>query len=63
MTCTRRQFLTTAGVAGACVVGRVSTRPARAQSPRLISVSHSVSTFVYGQHLVAREKAQVKHGS
>ena len=52
MTLTRRRFLTAAGAALA--VGGVA--PALAQAPRPITVAHSVSTFVYGQHLVAKEK-------
>jgi NitT/TauT family transport system substrate-binding protein len=50
---TRRQFLTTVGLAaGAAGVPRL----ARAQARKPITVTHSVSTFVYGQHLVAKEK-------
>jgi NitT/TauT family transport system substrate-binding protein len=49
----RRQFLTTAAVAGA---GAAWAPRVRAQSGQAVSVAHSVSTFVYGQHLVAREK-------
>ena len=49
---TRREFLSAAGalpVAAALPrLGHAAARP--------ITVSHSVSTFVYGQHLVAREK-------
>ena len=52
MRLTRRRFLRTTGVAGVWLAaGR-----AHAQAPRPITVTHSVSTFVYGQHLVAREK-------
>jgi NitT/TauT family transport system substrate-binding protein len=52
MSCTRRRFLqvTSAGVA---LAG--APRFAWAQA-KPITVAHSVSTFVYGQHLVAREK-------
>jgi NitT/TauT family transport system substrate-binding protein len=51
----RRHFLGTGAAAGAAaLVGW--PRVARAQAPKPISVAHSVSTFVYGQHLVAREK-------
>jgi NitT/TauT family transport system substrate-binding protein len=52
MTWSRRRFLATtaAGVALAR-----APRAARAQG-KPITVAHSVSTFVYGQHLVAREK-------
>lgn len=51
---TRRELLVAAGAAGlAAALGR----PAAAQAPRRsITLSHSVSTFVYAQHLVAREK-------
>ena len=52
MRLTRRRFLRTTGVAG---VWHAAGR-AHAQAPRPITVTHSVSTFVYGQHLVAREK-------
>lgn len=48
----RRELLLAAGSAG-LLVGR--PRVARAQS-RSITASHSVSTIVYAQHLVAREK-------
>src|SRR5437667_9008664 len=52
MRLTRRRFFRTTGVAGVWLAaGR-----AHAQAPRPITVSHSVSTFVYGQHLVAKEK-------
>jgi NitT/TauT family transport system substrate-binding protein len=51
---TRRRFLTAAGLAGAGWAA-AWPRSARAQA-RPITVAHSVSTFVYGQHLVAREK-------
>ena len=49
----RRQFLTATGAA-AVVAGW--HRQAGAQAAKSITASHSVSTFVYGQHLVAREK-------
>jgi len=53
---TRRQLL-----AGAAAAGLASARPERpgAQprpAPTPITLSHSISTFVYAQHLVAREK-------
>jgi NitT/TauT family transport system substrate-binding protein len=52
MSLSRRHFLRSAAFAGAAgVVGW--SRRAEAQR---VSISHSVSTFVYGQHLVAREK-------
>src|SRR5262249_34132914 len=54
MTWTRRHFLTTSTLAGAALAaGR--PRHASAQG-KPITVAHSVSTFVYGKHLVAREK-------
>jgi NitT/TauT family transport system substrate-binding protein len=49
---TRREFLSGAGALSATAA---LPRPARAEA-RSITASHSVSTFVYGQHLVAREK-------
>jgi len=53
MAWTRRRFLTAAGAAAALAGGRTT---ALALAPKPISISHSVSTFVYGQHLVAKEK-------
>src|SRR5262249_11940043 len=53
MTWTRRDVLTTSALAAAAFAGW--PRHAGAQG-RPITVAHSVSTFVYGQHLVAREK-------
>jgi NitT/TauT family transport system substrate-binding protein len=53
MTWTRRHFLGTTAAATATVGWH---GVARAQGARPITVAHSVSTFVYGQHLVAREK-------
>src|SRR5499426_2086858 len=50
---TRRRFLTAAGVAAVIDGRRV---PALAQGAKPITVSHSVSTFVYAQHLVAAQK-------
>jgi NitT/TauT family transport system substrate-binding protein len=50
---TRRQFLVAA--AGVALAGR-GARLAHGEGPRSITLAHSVSTFVYGQHLVAREK-------
>jgi len=55
MSVTRRQFLTTAGAAGLALAAPRLAGPARAAA-KPITVSHSVSTFVYGQHLVAKEK-------
>ena len=52
MTWTRRRFLTAASLAGIAT----GVPRAMAQALRPVTVSHSVSTFVYGQHLVAREK-------
>jgi hypothetical protein len=54
MTWTRRRFLDTAVLSAA--VGLGARTPVVAQTPRPVTVSHSVSTFVYGQHLVAKEK-------
>jgi len=54
MTFTRRQFLATTGLTGA---GLLAGRAPRAHAQgKAITASHSVSTFVYGQHLVAKEK-------
>src|SRR5438876_10499991 len=53
MTWTRRRFLGTGALAGAGLGWR---EQAAAQALRPVSISHGVSTFVYGQHLVAREK-------
>lgn len=51
---TRRELLVAAGAVGA---EATLPRALRAQArPRSITLSHSVSTFVYAQHLVAREK-------
>ena len=53
---TRRHFLEAASLAGvALTVGGLPV-PGRAQGLRPITASHSVSTFVYGQHLVAAQK-------
>jgi NitT/TauT family transport system substrate-binding protein len=53
---TRRDFLKTAGLAGGVAAGAGLPRWARAQGLKQITASHSVSTFVYGQHLVAAQK-------
>jgi NitT/TauT family transport system substrate-binding protein len=54
MTWTRRELLAAAAMTG---VGLAAGRPGRAAAQgRTLTVSHSVSTFVYGQHLVAKEK-------
>jgi NitT/TauT family transport system substrate-binding protein len=53
MTWTRRHFLGATAAASATAGWR---GVARAQAAKPITVAHSVSTFVYGQHLVAREK-------
>ena len=50
---TRRRFLSAATVAAS---GLGARRPALAQALRPVTVSHSVSTFVYGQHLVVKEE-------
>lgn len=51
----RRDFLAAAGILAAAAA---LPRPlaAQARPPRPITMSHSVSTFVYAQHLVAKEK-------
>jgi NitT/TauT family transport system substrate-binding protein len=50
----RRRFLALAGAAGAAALpGRAA---GQAPSPTAITAAHSVSTFAYAQHLVAREK-------
>ncbi|MGH7320054.1 MAG: ABC transporter substrate-binding protein [Candidatus Rokuibacteriota bacterium] len=49
---TRREFL----VAGALGAAVTVPRFAGAQTRRSITASHSVSTFIYAQHLVAKEK-------
>jgi NitT/TauT family transport system substrate-binding protein len=54
MTWTRRRFLNTTVLSAAAGLG-ARTR-ASAQTLRPVTISHSVSTFVYGQHLVAKEK-------
>src|SRR3970282_810949 len=53
---TRRDFLRTAALAGGAVGGTGLTRWAQAQGLKTITASHSLSTFVYGQHLVAAQK-------
>lgn len=53
---TRRQFLHATSLAGAAVAVGGLAAPGRAQGLKSITVSHSVSTFVYGQHLVAAQK-------
>jgi NitT/TauT family transport system substrate-binding protein len=53
MTWTRRRFLNTAVL---CAAGLGARPPALAQTLRPVTISHSVSTFVYGQHLVAKEQ-------
>jgi NitT/TauT family transport system substrate-binding protein len=52
---TRRSFLKTGAVVGVGVLAGWP-RVARGQGTRSITVAHSVSTFVYGQHLVAKER-------
>jgi NitT/TauT family transport system substrate-binding protein len=53
---TRRQFLAVGAIAGAASATGSLVGPARAQARRPVTLSHSVSTFVYAQHLVAKEK-------
>src|SRR4029453_4920271 len=53
---TRRDFLETAGLAGGALLAGLP-RPGSAQATlKPIPVSHSVSTSVHGQHLVAAQK-------
>ena len=56
MRVTRRQFITTA-TAGVALGAHRPSGVARAQAAKPITVAHSVSTFVYGQHLVARRRS------
>ena len=55
---TRRDFMRLAGLGGGAAVLTSGSwgRRARAQALKAITASHSVSTFVYGQHLVAAQK-------
>src|SRR6476660_2660144 len=55
---TRRDFMRLAGLGGGAAVLTAGSwgRRARAQGLKSITASHSVSTFVYGQHLVAAQK-------
>jgi NitT/TauT family transport system substrate-binding protein len=53
MLLSRRRFLATAMVSAS---GLAARGPAFAQAPRPVTIAHGVSTFVYGQHLVAQEK-------
>src|SRR5256886_4829677 len=52
----RRRFLLTTGVTGVFLAAARPAPRVQAAVPRTITVTHSVSTFVYGQHLVAKEK-------
>jgi NitT/TauT family transport system substrate-binding protein len=53
MLLSRRRFL---GTAMLSVSGLAARGPAFAQAPRAVTISHGVSTFIYGQHLVAQER-------
>ncbi len=53
---TRRHFLRAAAAAAGAAASTGLPPWARAQGPKMITASHSVSTFVYGQHLVAAQK-------
>jgi len=53
---TRREFFKVTGLAGGFVAATPWARTAGAQGLKPITASHSVSTFVYGQHLVAAQK-------
>ncbi len=52
----RREFLIAAGALGAAGVLPGAARAQAQRPPRPITASHSVSTVVYAQHLVAKEK-------
>src|SRR2546429_5511617 len=56
MRLTRRRFLLTTGVTSVVLAAARPAPRVHAATPRTITVTHSVSTFVYGQHLVAKEK-------
>ena len=56
MRLTRRRFLLTTGATSVVLAAARPAPRVHAAVPRTITVTHSVSTFVYGQHLVAREK-------
>src|SRR5713101_1001741 len=53
---TRREFLMRTGLAAGVALGYARVGRAEAQGLKAITASHSVSTFVYGQHLVAAQK-------
>jgi NitT/TauT family transport system substrate-binding protein len=53
---TRREFVTKAAIAAGLAAGAPRPGSASAQGLKSITASHSVSTFVYGQHLVAAQK-------
>ncbi len=53
---TRRDFVKTTGLAAGVMASPSWHRIGRAQGLKSITASHSVSTFVYGQHLVAAQK-------
>ena len=53
---TRRGFLKAAGLAGGMALVPARRGRADAQELKAITASHSVSTVVYGQHLVAAQK-------
>src|SRR5437016_9179623 len=56
MRLTRRRFLLTAGATSVVLAAARPAPRVHAAIARTITVTHSVSTFVYGQHLVAKEK-------
>lgn len=53
---TRREFIKATGLAAGAAAGAGLPSLAWAQGLKQITVSHSISTFVYGQHLVAAQK-------
>src|SRR5207253_3964326 len=56
MRLTRRRFLLTTGATSVVLAAARPAPRVHAAIARTITVTHSVSTFVYGQHLVAKEK-------
>jgi ABC-type nitrate/sulfonate/bicarbonate transport system substrate-binding protein len=53
---TRRHFLETAGLAGGALLAGLPGAARGQGMLKTITASHSVSTVVYGQHLVAAQK-------
>jgi NitT/TauT family transport system substrate-binding protein len=53
---TRRQFLEVAGLGSGALLGGLPRAAAAQGMLKTLTASHSVSTFVYGQHLVAAQR-------